>query len=478
MVHLPTPLIPRKGKAMTSKGASGSVDLSQDGEMTIRDLHVAVGRRRLVNSYSGAFPRGALVWLKGPNGSGKSTFLAALERRLSEGAGIVGWVHPGMALPPGYQVGAWRRCLSRGGSGVPPLLADRLGAKLAYRELSTGEQRLLLMEGVLALPRDVILMDEALEHLAPERRHEVVAAVRFHGTSGVTWLASHVPPMSADHVLAASHILTLDGYGGCQLEPPNASPVAERASSGPHPTDPVSASQVRQVIGGELPTASLLIMELHSWFTARVTWGWVGCLIPLLVLGEILYQGGFLAPGEELRWGGFVLLVGLPWAYGFGVVRDGECGFLSYCLANLTSSGRYLRVRLLSALLRVTALLLLVGLLSAGMAWVRGGEGWRVGAQLGSWACLLLFLLPALFWLEVVGRARFPAVALALMYVGAGMILVALGEDLELLRLAMGVGSGLPDHPDLALVTRAVGGGLTAWLSVPILARFIRPILR
>lgn len=467
---------------MTSKGRSGSVTLSEGGEMIIRGLDIVAGRRPLVKSYCGVLPRGAFVWLRGSNGSGKSTFLAAMEARLRGGAAVVGWVHPGMGLPPGYRVGTWRRCLSKGGSGSLPFLAGRLEATLPFRKLSTGEQRLILMEGVLALPRDVLLMDEVLEHLSPDRRHEVVEAIRSHGAAGVTWLASHVPPMRAEKLPAASHIVTLDGRGGHSVHRSHGALAAGPGLRGAHPAgqgpsaSPEAPSPPAVIHG--LPASSLLTLELRNWCADRVTWGWAGCLTLILVLGELLYVKGFLAPGEEVRWGGFVLLMGLPWAYGFGVARDRECGFLSYCLANLTSPGRYLGVRVFSAILRVTGLLLLVGVMGGGLAWVRGGDGWRVGAQMGSWACVLLFLLPALLWLEVVGRARFPAVALALIYAGAGLLLVALGKEVELLWTAMGVGGGLPDHPDLALVTRALGGGLVAWMSVPLLARGVQPGLK
>ncbi|MEX2526474.1 MAG: ABC transporter ATP-binding protein [Gemmatimonadota bacterium] len=447
--------------------------------MTIRDLHVSAGSRELVASYSDMFPAGTFVWLRGPNGSGKSTFLAALEAELRGGWAVVGWVHPGMGLPPGYRVGMWRRCLARGGAGSPPILAGSLGAKLPFRELSTGEQRLLLMEGVMALPRDVLLMDEALEHLAPERRHDVVEALRARGGTAVTWLASHVPPMTAEQLPAATRTLTLDGQGGHLVDRHDSAHPLEPASPGIHPADPVSSAsggfQARRVVTGNLRGTSLLKLELQSWWTARVTLGWVGGLTALLVLGEILHLRGLLASGEELRWAGFVILVGLPWGYGFGVTRDRECGFLSYCLANLSSPVRYLRVRLLSAVFRVMGLLLLVGLVAACLAWIRGGDGWRVAAQMGSWGCILLFLLPVLLGLEVVGRARFPTVALALFYVGAGLLLVAMGKDVDLLRVAMGVDDGLPDRPDQSLLSRAAGGAFVAWLSIPVLAKGLRP---
>ena len=141
------------------------------------------GRRVIVEGLDLDHRPGAVAWLVGENGSGKSSLLRVLAGLDAPVAGTVrygdppapaaerSYYHPEMRLPPGTRVVDWQAMVARLGlpegetPGLTPPFA-RPGIRAA--DLSTGEEKRLILEAVLANGRDHVFLDEPFEHLSPE----------------------------------------------------------------------------------------------------------------------------------------------------------------------------------------------------------------------------------------------------------------------------------------------------------------------
>ncbi len=146
----------------------------------------------------------------GPNGSGKTTLLRLLAGELAPEAGVVerapalrvSWLRQDVSAPPvGTVVDVFARAVSAfRDEAVTTLLTLGLLRDEEFdrpvRDLSVGQRRRLDLAIALAVPGDVLLMDEPTNHLAPELVEQLEHAVESHPGAVVTvthdrrWLRS------------------------------------------------------------------------------------------------------------------------------------------------------------------------------------------------------------------------------------------------------------------------------------------------
>lgn len=146
-------------------------------------LSVRRGRRVIVEGLDLDHRPGAIAWLVGENGSGKSSLLRVLAGLDAPAAGTVrygdplapsaerSYYHPEMRLPPGTRVAEWQRMVARLGlpeGETPGLTPPFARAGIRAADLSTGEEKRLVLEAVLSNGRDHVFLDEPFEHLSPE----------------------------------------------------------------------------------------------------------------------------------------------------------------------------------------------------------------------------------------------------------------------------------------------------------------------
>jgi zinc/manganese transport system ATP-binding protein len=179
----------------------------------LRDVHLALGARAVLESVSLAINAGEFVGVLGPNGAGKTTLMRAilglvpprrgsiqvLGRPAVRGNPGVGYMPQTRAAAQGTGIGArlsgWDfvagvvqghrlglPILGKAGRAEVERALDLVGARdLARRpltELSGGErQRLLLAQALIGRPR-LLLLDEPLISLDPHHQRSVVELVR------------------------------------------------------------------------------------------------------------------------------------------------------------------------------------------------------------------------------------------------------------------------------------------------------------
>lgn len=141
------------------------------------------GRRVIVEGLDLDHRPGAVAWLVGENGGGKTTLLRVLAGLDAPAAGSVrhggdggapaarSYYHPDMRLPRGARVADWHAMVAR--LGLPEQEAPGLAPPFARpgvraEELSTGEEKRLVLDAILANGRDHVFLDEPFEHLSPE----------------------------------------------------------------------------------------------------------------------------------------------------------------------------------------------------------------------------------------------------------------------------------------------------------------------
>jgi iron complex transport system ATP-binding protein len=185
--------------------------------LSVRDLSVEIGGRRLLSGVSVELARGELAVLVGPNGAGKTTLLraclglirpaggsveldghdlATLSPR--ERAARVAWLPQQLAVaeawPAEETVAAARyrfaesqaRSLAAARRILRRLHATELGPRLVT-ELSGGERQRVALAALLAQESPLILLDEPAAHLDPKEQraiYELVAELAREG-SGV-----------------------------------------------------------------------------------------------------------------------------------------------------------------------------------------------------------------------------------------------------------------------------------------------------
>ena len=146
-------------------------------------LTVRRGRRVIVEGFDLEHGPGSVAWLVGENGGGKTTLLRVLAGLDKPAAGTVhrggeggaaparSYYHPDMRLPPGTRVADWQRmvaCLGLPEGETPGLTPPFARAGIRTADLSTGEEKRLILEAILSNGRDHVFLDEPFEHLSPE----------------------------------------------------------------------------------------------------------------------------------------------------------------------------------------------------------------------------------------------------------------------------------------------------------------------
>jgi zinc/manganese transport system ATP-binding protein len=126
---------------------------------------------------------GQVAWLVGENGGGKSTLLGVLARLNRPTNGQVRHVAPDgvlpeagfyqtdMHLPRGVRCGDWQALASR--LRLPDRRRPDITPPLARPDvlagnLSTGEEKRVVLEAILSTGRPFLFLDEPFEHLSPE----------------------------------------------------------------------------------------------------------------------------------------------------------------------------------------------------------------------------------------------------------------------------------------------------------------------
>lgn len=146
----------------------------------VEGLGIRRSGRWVVRGLEWSHGPGGIAWLVGENGAGKSSLLRVLAGRLRPTEGRVGGVptpapgavlyhHPHMRLPRGARLADWDRLLDalppggRAGAGLrPPGLAPRR----RLEALSTGEERRVQLDALLAREAALVLLDEPYSHLS------------------------------------------------------------------------------------------------------------------------------------------------------------------------------------------------------------------------------------------------------------------------------------------------------------------------
>jgi len=165
------------------RSVSGALELHVDS-VTVRR-----GRRAIVEGLSLTHGPGTVAWLVGDNGGGKSSLMRVLAGLDAPQAGSVArrgppgskvraaYYHPGMRLPPVARVSDWQNLVARLAlpeREVPGLAPPFAKPRIAVSGISTGEEKRLILDPILAAGRDFLFLDEPFEHLSPDGK-EILA---------------------------------------------------------------------------------------------------------------------------------------------------------------------------------------------------------------------------------------------------------------------------------------------------------------
>ncbi len=152
-------------------------------------LTVCRGRRVIVEGFDLDHRPGTVAWLVGENGGGKTTLLRVLAGLDRPAAGTVhhggeggpapgrSYYHPDMRLPPGTRVSEWQAMVARLGlpeREIPGLTPPFAKLAVTAEQLSTGEEKRLILDAILSNGRDHVFLDEPFEHLSREGK-EILA---------------------------------------------------------------------------------------------------------------------------------------------------------------------------------------------------------------------------------------------------------------------------------------------------------------
>ena len=193
------------------------------------------GGRTVVAGLDRVFTRGRIQWVVGDNGDGKSSLLRVLAGRDRPHRGRLAaetargervpdpttvYFAPAMRIPPDVRVGDWRRLAGAAAAGRdagpreappvpaggPPGIGPASGADRRVGRTSTGQAKRLLLEGLLALPAQVTVLDEPFEHLAPAARRRLARVLARRAAGSVVVVATHHDLPAA---VAPGDVLTL-----------------------------------------------------------------------------------------------------------------------------------------------------------------------------------------------------------------------------------------------------------------------------
>ncbi len=184
---------------------------------------LAYGEKTVLRDMDLSVPAGAHIALTGPSGCGKTTVLALAAGLLRPTAGAVrvdarriAYAFQEARLLPwrtaaenvNAVLGDSAATMDRARSWLEAVgLAD--AAELLPRELSGGMRQRVNLARALAYEGDLLLLDEPLKELDPDRRDSVLALLREHSAGRTLLLATHDPTEIA--ALSAAVYVCRDG---------------------------------------------------------------------------------------------------------------------------------------------------------------------------------------------------------------------------------------------------------------------------
>lgn len=195
------------------------------------DLTLTRDRTTIIDGLDWRAEQGRVAWVVGENGTGKSTLLGALAGRIGPASGDVS-VHPSgaprlvvytpaMAPPPETRLRDWKH-LTSGlvPDGPSPSLEPDLRPNQRLGQVSTGEQRRLLLEVLLKRFADIYLLDEPFEHLSPNAKQALLQRLKGLTRHAVVVVATNQGAVTRDDTGAADGALHLFGHGEWRWDPP------------------------------------------------------------------------------------------------------------------------------------------------------------------------------------------------------------------------------------------------------------------
>lgn len=178
----------------------------------LREVVVARGANRIVDSLTVEIPAGGVFWVVGANGAGKSSLLRVIagldrprrgtvEHDLPSGSGLL-YFGSEVRLPESAIVRDWERLIERlavrAGWGGRTALWPRVPAGRQVGRLSTGERKRLLLDALLRQPGPAVL-DEPFEHLSPDARADLRTLLERRSRRQVVIVASNQGVHGAGH---------------------------------------------------------------------------------------------------------------------------------------------------------------------------------------------------------------------------------------------------------------------------------------
>lgn len=186
-------------------------------ELTLADVALSRGGRRLISGLSLSLSAGEACALVGPNGSGKTSLLRAIAGLMTPDAGAVGFgsLDPDEARGRGLHFAAhldglkpartaaeelafWARWAGGSGDGLDAAVAaldlERL-LPLEVRRLSAGQRRRVALARLVATPRPLWLLDEPLSPLDAAWRARFGQIMEQHRQAGGLILAAVHDPL-------------------------------------------------------------------------------------------------------------------------------------------------------------------------------------------------------------------------------------------------------------------------------------------
>ena len=197
--------------------------MSSSLRLNVADLEIRRGRRPLIEPFTWEYRTGGIAWVFGTNGSGKSTLLrvfAGLAKPTGGGAywsdnpgGKLLYHAPHQHVPDDVRVSDFVTFISGVGAGIvphdliDPLFPSNLEQGRAFKTLSTGETKRLMLWGMLRQGEGPLMLDEPYEHLSRDVKPVLTEILR--------WIADRAPVIVATNqdieIRSQDSVLTLDG---------------------------------------------------------------------------------------------------------------------------------------------------------------------------------------------------------------------------------------------------------------------------
>jgi ABC-type multidrug transport system ATPase subunit len=189
-------------------------ELSAPAYASVALEHVTLraGKRTVVSDLTWSHAAGRIAWVIGENGAGKSSLLRALVRIDHTVQGTLRWLSargssyyaPTMHVSGDVRARDWLRLSHqlhpRGTHTTDRLLPVSATGDKRIRQLSTGEEKRLLLWALLRAPKDAIVLDEPYEHLSAEARSTLSEILRALAQEHVVIVSTNqeLPPDSVN----------------------------------------------------------------------------------------------------------------------------------------------------------------------------------------------------------------------------------------------------------------------------------------